>query len=58
MSSFDLAFVLIFTAEAVLKLFALGIYLESDLAYFRNTWNWLDFFLVVTALVGLNSTQY
>ena len=48
----DLAFVVIFTLEATLKLVAVGLYCESKDAYLKSTWNLLDIFLVGTAWLG------
>uniref|UniRef100_A0A5K3EJS5 Ca_chan_IQ domain-containing protein n=1 Tax=Mesocestoides corti TaxID=53468 RepID=A0A5K3EJS5_MESCO len=47
----ELAFLIIFTIEAVLKIIAYGFVLHPD-AYLRNFWNVLDFSIVV---IGLGS---
>ena len=37
----------IFTIEAVLKIFAYGLFFNGEKSYFRHMWNWLDFIIVV-----------
>lgn len=48
----DVVFTVLFTAEMVVKFFALGL-VHSQTSYFRDAWNWLDFVIVVTGLVTL-----
>ena len=48
----DDVFVWIFTAEALLKIAAFGVW-EPEHAYFKNAWNGLDFFICVTSLLDL-----
>ena len=45
----NVAFVIIFTLEAVLKIIGLG------RRYFMSKWNQFDFFLVVVALIGVSA---
>ncbi|XP_042908439.2 muscle calcium channel subunit alpha-1 [Parasteatoda tepidariorum] len=47
-------FLVIFTAECVMKIIAYGLVLHSG-AYLRNTWNLLDFIIVV---IGVISTAF
>jgi len=42
----ELLFTVIFTAECVMKIIAYG-FVMHDGAYLRNTWNFLDFSIVV-----------
>jgi hypothetical protein len=43
---------IIFIIEAALRIYALGVYREED-AYFRNSWNWLDFVVTVVGFCCL-----
>ena len=45
----------IFTIEAVLKIIAHGFILNGKKSYLRNSWNILDFIIVVSALLSLTS---
>ncbi len=47
----EIYFTVIFTCEFVLKWAALNIYGPNS--YFHDSWNWLDFLVVVTSLVAL-----
>jgi len=42
-----------FTIELVLKVITYGFYFAGDTSYIRDTWNLLDFFIVVCALLGI-----
>ena len=44
------AFVFIFTFESMLKIFAIGL-VNGKNAYFRSSWNILDFIIVIAGLV-------
>lgn len=44
-------FTAIFTAEAVIKIIAQGFIFDRG-CYLRDAWNWLDFFVVITALLN------
>jgi hypothetical protein len=43
---------IIFTVEMLLKFVALGVYADAQ-SYFRDSWNVLDFFVVVTAWISI-----
>lgn len=45
----------IFTIEAVLKIIAHGFILNGKKSYLRNSWNVLDFIIVVSGLISLTS---
>ena len=45
-------FVFIFTVEAMVKIFALGLVCGQE-TYLKDGWNVLDFFIVVTGVVEL-----
>lgn len=45
-------FIVVFTAEAILKIIALGFILDKG-TYLRDAWNWLDFIVVLTSLLSL-----
>ncbi len=44
----DIIFVIIFGVEMLLKWMAVGFR-----EYFRDPWNWLDFFIVIIGVIGL-----
>ena len=44
---FELVFLILFTIEMILKMLAFGFFGKEPRGYFRNGWNWLDFFIVV-----------
>ena len=46
----EIPFTVLFTLECVIKLIAMGFILD-DGAYLRDGWNWLDFTVVITALI-------
>ena len=48
---------IIFTTEALLKIITLGFVLNGRHSYLRNTWNILDFIIVIFALVSLAITD-
>jgi len=43
-------FTIIFTLEALSKIIGMG-FIMSKGCYLRNTWNWLDFIVVITSLL-------
>jgi len=45
-------FTLVFTLEAAIKIISYGLLLDKK-CYLRDAWNWLDFIVVVTALLGV-----
>uniref|UniRef100_A0A8C4WR28 Voltage-dependent L-type calcium channel subunit alpha n=1 Tax=Eptatretus burgeri TaxID=7764 RepID=A0A8C4WR28_EPTBU len=52
LESVEYIFLVIFTVEAVLKIFAYGLLLHPN-AYLRNGWNLLDFIIVVVGLFSV-----
>lgn len=59
----DNCFTVLFTIEALVKIFALGFLFTNQIikdkgmtAYIRNPWNILDFIVVVSAIIDLNVT--
>ena len=48
-----MVFSYIFTLELVLKVIAFGFIMHPK-SYMRDTWNWLDFVVVVTGLIELS----
>jgi hypothetical protein len=46
----EMLFTFFFTCECIVKIVATGLILE-DGCYLRDLWNWLDFTVVVTALI-------
>ncbi|KAL3665815.1 hypothetical protein V7S43_009242 [Phytophthora oleae] len=46
----ELPFTIIFTSEGILKIIAMGLYGKGS--YFKDTWNILDFFVVLSSLVA------
>ena len=49
----DIAFNMIFTCEAVIKIIAMGFFLNKG-SYLTEPWNVLDFFIVVSALIDMS----
>ena len=49
---FNYLFTILFTIEFILKVIAFGFILEPH-TYLRDPWNFLDFFVVITSLIGL-----
>jgi len=47
----DIAFTTLFTLEMLLKWLGLG-WCKHQYSYFRDPWNWLDFFIVIEGLVS------
>lgn len=45
-------FTLFFTFECVVKILSIGLLINED-GYLRDGWNWLDFLVVVTALIQM-----
>jgi hypothetical protein len=52
----DVAFTVIFCAELVIKVMALGLVLHPG-SYLRSTWNLLDCLIVITSIVSLSSSS-
>jgi RsiW-degrading membrane proteinase PrsW (M82 family) len=48
---FEPVFTAFFTLELILKVIAWGFFVEKN-SYLRDPWNWLDFVVVISALVG------
>ena len=46
----DTPLIVIFTIECVVKIVAMGFFVD-DGSYLRNSWNWLDFVVVVSGYV-------
>ena len=53
----DITMTIIFTTEALLKIITLGFVFNGRHSYLRNTWNILDFIIVIFALVSLAITD-
>lgn len=49
---FDIAFTFLFVGEMVVKVFAYGLLLEKG-SYLRNSWNILDFIVVIVSILNL-----
>ena len=49
----DLIMTIIFTCEAILKIITLGFLFNKKTCYLRNTWNILDFVIVIFAIISL-----
>jgi hypothetical protein len=45
-------FTAIFTIECALKILAYGLILSNG-CYLRDAWNWLDFIVVITSIIGI-----
>lgn len=48
----EIAFIILFTLEFLVKVVAFGFIMESN-TYLHDLWNWLDFLVVVTGLITL-----
>ena len=48
--SFRLIFTIIYTVEGTTKMLSRG-FILNDFTYLRDAWNWLDFIVVLLALV-------
>ena len=46
----DLAITIIFSVEALLKLFSFGLIFNGKESYFRSTWNLFDFIIVILSV--------
>lgn len=55
-SYFDYIFNVIFALETVTKSIAMGLLQEKG-SYLRETWNQLDFFIVVTSIIDMSLTN-
>ena len=51
----DLFFTIMFTVEMVTKIISMGLLMDSG-SYLRESWNQLDFFIVLTSLIDLALT--
>jgi membrane-anchored protein YejM (alkaline phosphatase superfamily) len=49
----DMTCTIIFTIEALLKIVSFGFLLNGKKSYFKQSWNILDFFIVILSLVDL-----
>ena len=49
----DIAFNIIFAMEAVVKIIAMGFFMDKG-SYLTEPWNVLDFFIVVASLIDMN----
>ena len=45
----DTVFLAVFTGEMMVKIVAMGFFMDKG-SYLRDTWNWLDFFVVVSGI--------
>ena len=50
---FDLVLTCIFTMEAIIKIISFGFLFNGEDSYLRNSWNILDFLIVVAALTSI-----
>lgn len=55
-SIFDIVFNVIFLIEFLSKTIALG-FIQEDGSYLRESWNILDFFIVVTSMIDMSVTS-
>jgi hypothetical protein len=46
----EIFFTVVFTVEAAIKIVGLGLVMGHK-TYLRDTWNWIDLFVVVTSLL-------
>ena len=53
----DVATTTIFTIESVLKIITLGLYLNKKHSYLKDTWNVLDFSIVISGIITLTSNS-
>lgn len=54
-NSSEIPFTIIFTLESVCKIIAMS-FIIDDGSYLRDTWNWLDFTVVITSLLSLSGS--
>ncbi|CAG9334678.1 unnamed protein product [Blepharisma stoltei] len=54
---FDIAFAVIFTSEYVIKSISMGFILGKG-SYLRETWNKLDFFIVIVSIIDLSLSGF
>ena len=47
----DILLTVVFSLEAVLKIFGFGIYFSGRRSYFRSSWNLLDFIVVIFSVI-------
>ena len=50
----DIVMTSVFCLEALLKIITMGFLLNGKKSYLRDTWNLLDFSIVILAIVSLN----
>lgn len=55
MNYIDLVTTSIFTVEAIIKIIAFGFLFNKNTSYLRDTWNILDFSIVVSGIITLTS---
>ena len=51
LNMFEPVFVILFAIESVLKIIGMGFIMEKN-SYLRDSWNWLDFIVVITGLLS------
>lgn len=51
----DVVTTIVFVVEAALKLVVFGIFFNGPWSYFRNTWNIMDFIIVVFSLLSMKN---
>jgi len=51
--AFEAFFTIAFTIEMVCKMIGLGFFADKPPGYFRDTWNYLDFFIVMEGIVSM-----
>ncbi|CDW82905.1 voltage-gated ion channel superfamily [Stylonychia lemnae] len=49
----DFATTIVFCAEAAMKIIAFGFYFNKERSYLRNTWNKLDFAIIIFSVISL-----
>ena len=54
---FDIIITIVFTFECVLKILVYGLIFNGKFSYLRNSWNIIDFLIVVCAIVSLSITD-
>mmetsp|Transcript_8880 Transcript_8880/g.23167 ORF Transcript_8880/g.23167 Transcript_8880/m.23167 type:complete len:1893 (-) Transcript_8880:370-6048(-) len=52
MAESELVFTILFTLEMIIKVIARGFFMHKH-AYLRDTWNWIDFTVVIFSIVSL-----
>jgi voltage-dependent calcium channel L type alpha-1D len=52
MTNLNIIFTAVFVLECLVKIIAMGFVMHKT-AYLRDTWNWLDFFIVLVSVADL-----